>query len=240
MILDYAGHFIDMESRDRWGDTHLIHLARNISSGYDALRFSLLLTRGADISARDHKGQTCLHVCVKTAKMAEFHLLQELESIVLLIQRGADIHSIDFKGRSIFDDAYSNTTEDDYLNLGTYRGDLWDAALSRCGYDVRKIRNCFHRIPRYTERYNRGHFEQLWKGKEESCPYFDDPAVWCSHKTEVDDEGIDDGRRQGDQGTEDERIDGDEGLNDDEEMEDLETGCEGIEEDAAQILHENM
>ncbi|KAL9083914.1 MAG: hypothetical protein Q9165_008321 [Trypethelium subeluteriae] len=65
-------------------------------------------------------------------------------------------------------------------DLGGYRGNLWDAALARCGYDINRFREeAVHpRKPRYAPEYTRGYFEQLWEGFESHCPYYHDPPVW--------------------------------------------------------------
>ncbi|KAI9711511.1 MAG: hypothetical protein M1820_002074 [Bogoriella megaspora] len=90
---------------------------------------------------------------------------------------GADIDAVDDFGRSVTDMAYQSVY--DYPNWGGgYRGDLWDAALLQCGYDVYERRLHHARTPQYDGMYRREDFERLWEGREELCPYFDDPPHW--------------------------------------------------------------
>src|SRR4051812_9822320 len=102
-----------------------MQLSDNVSDGYDAMKFKLLLDRGADIHARNHEGLTCLHKAVVEARTCR----NEMEAIVLLVQYGANVFTTDNLGCSIFDNAYG-CGHDKYRPLGGYRGDLWDAVLA--------------------------------------------------------------------------------------------------------------
>ena len=155
-----------------------MQLADNVSDGYDAMKFKLLLDRGANIHARNHGGLTCLHKAVVRARTCK----NEMEAIVLLVQCGANIFTTDNLGRSIFDDAY-DCDHEEYRPLGGYRGDLWDAVLAQCGYES-YIRRPEQRLCHYTVRYSREDFERLWKGREHLCPYFSDSSAVC-HGSEV-------------------------------------------------------
>ncbi|KAM0562977.1 hypothetical protein ACHAPJ_001820 [Fusarium lateritium] len=53
-------------------------------------------------------------------------------------------------------------------------GDVWDAALHICGYDIAQFRSYRRRRPRYVQGYTREDFEELWMGREDQCPYWDD------------------------------------------------------------------
>lgn len=144
-------------------------LAQDKVYGPSARKFKLLLDRGADIKARDHFGRNCLHMAVMTAGRP-IEGDREMEAISLLIQRGADIFNVDNSGCSIFDTAYA-CDHDCISFLGGYRGDLWDAALSRCGYGE-YIRKPEERVRHYTAHYTENDFRSLWKGREHLRPYF--------------------------------------------------------------------
>jgi len=180
-MLKYGKPIIDLEERYEGGHTLLIQLAFNFLNGYDPFKFDLLLKSGANIHARDDQGHTCLHICIREAR---FKSSQEFESLICLIEGGADICSIDHFGHSISDDAYRPLRHDEDYELGGYRGDLWDAVLSQCGYDICKMREGYHRRPQYIDGYgrkgySRKDFERLWSGREKFCPYFNDPPIWC-------------------------------------------------------------
>jgi Ankyrin repeat len=187
LILDLGESFIDLEEKSKWGNSPLLLLAHNYSGGYDPERFALLLRRGSNIHARNsYTGDTCLHICIESARYCEY--FKELESLILLVKNGADVNACNYDGASVSEYAYWSSEDDDEDNrwlIGGYRGDLWDAVLSECGYDITEMRKGFPRRPRYTKNYTREHFEGLWRGREEFCPYYHDPTVW-------DPEGVED------------------------------------------------
>ncbi|CZR37767.1 uncharacterized protein FPRO_07042 [Fusarium proliferatum ET1] len=62
-------------------------------------------------------------------------------------------------------------------------GDLWDSVLDICGYDVSKFRRNYPRKASYKNGYSREIFEELWRGSEDRCPYWnDDPWPEFSHE----------------------------------------------------------
>ena len=125
-MLDIARPFIDLEEEDGFGETALTSLAKATSTSIHVLMFSLLLARGANINARDSDGKTCLYACIENTH--SLNTAAELEALILLIRSDADVYSVDKFGKSISDSAYT------YNNwYSSYRGDLWDAALSQCG-----------------------------------------------------------------------------------------------------------
>ncbi|KAL2679302.1 hypothetical protein Neosp_010074 [[Neocosmospora] mangrovei] len=67
-----------------------------------------------------------------------------------------------------------NENDNQYSSKGSYRGDLWDAAVTICGYDLTQFRASYPRVPRYNKGYSRQDFERLWLGHESLCPYWDD------------------------------------------------------------------
>lgn len=131
MILDLGGEFIDMEEKNRYGDTLLMDYT--IDRGFDTNHHcvKILLDRGASVKATDTNGGTCLHrvFCNPPGTGSK------KESLMLLIQANADIHATDNYGVSVSDVAYNG---DDIKNKiwnipSTYRRDIWEEALTECG-----------------------------------------------------------------------------------------------------------
>ncbi|OAG43241.1 hypothetical protein AYO21_02527 [Fonsecaea monophora] len=194
LVLNNPIPFIDVESRDSAGRTMLLSFASKCSDFNDPVSlFNLLLAKGADIIARDGQGRNCLRLALES--LWEVENADDIrQCLILLIQRGADIHSVDEDGVSTSDYAYQNPTGKE---MGSCQADLWDAALSACGYNVRQIRLGYHRVPQYIDEYVDGCFEtsfcnfeyqpkafrEFWKGREDACPYYHDPPVWCPRST---------------------------------------------------------
>ncbi|KAF7562663.1 hypothetical protein G7046_g1500 [Stylonectria norvegica] len=139
-----------------------------------------LVAAGADVNARtdDEYRSTCLHVLLHnldpTGWNNDKNMQDMLQCAIYLIQRGANVHALDGHGRSVSACAYLPDQGGFPWDVGSYRGDLWDAALAACGYDLVEFRQHFPRIPQYSSYYQRSDFEKLWEGKEEQCPYWDD------------------------------------------------------------------
>ncbi|KAF2490020.1 hypothetical protein BU16DRAFT_622574 [Lophium mytilinum] len=176
MTFHLARPFIDLNPTSYEDPNPLLELAKG---EYDPHRFKFLLDAGSNIHARDVDGRTCLHLAILGVDRPWYEV--EYSAPNFLIQRGADIFSKDSFGHSISHDAYTRTNED----VGGYRGDLWDAVLSYCGFDICKLRKGYPRTPQYGDfrdfrDYTREDFERLWKGREDQCPYFHDPPIWRS------------------------------------------------------------
>ncbi|CAO2648891.1 Nn.00g098400.m01.CDS01 [Neocucurbitaria sp. VM-36] len=172
-LFNHGKPFIDIESKNGLGETILLQVLS--SNGVDGNTIELLLDKGADIHARDNQGLNCLHKVFQIYRYS--HYKKDMEVLVVLIQRGADILAKDWFGRSIFDYAYECDHEG-CRPTGSYRGDLWDAALARCGYE-KYIRSPQTRLCHVTTKYTKEHFEGLWEGIEHECPYLSDPPVLC-------------------------------------------------------------
>ncbi|RFN48319.1 hypothetical protein FIE12Z_7368 [Fusarium flagelliforme] len=186
LFLRHGRHFTlhDLESYDLNGRTrlHQICMAETKSTSKKKA-LEMLTVAGANLSARiikswspdDHQtlGFTCLHSLVYKAHRSRD--IDELEALVFLIRHGADVFSVDHHQHSVSMRAYlPNDNDNQYSSKGSYRGDLWDAALSICGYDVSEHRAIYPRVSRYNKSYRRKDFERLWQGHESSCPYWDD------------------------------------------------------------------
>lgn len=140
-----------------------------------------LVKAGADVRVRLSrdvnrlKGVTVLHVLVGEAHCPSTR--DELESLDFLIRQGCDVREVCDASISVSKMAYKKNQHECQGVLkpvGGYRGDLWDAALVRCGYDLLEFRKEHPRVPRYNEMYRRADFERLWEGLEHLCPYWDD------------------------------------------------------------------
>lgn len=140
-------------------------------------RIAFLLERGDSIYDRNDAGSTCLHVCLSVLTRNDLLPSQEnwKEVLTYLVQNGADVQAKDARGQTASDIAYAQVicwSATRYL--GSYTGDIWDAVLVSCGYDIVQFRKPYPRRAEYNERYTRQEFELLWKGQEHLCPYWDD------------------------------------------------------------------
>ncbi|KAF5990597.1 hypothetical protein FBULB1_75 [Fusarium bulbicola] len=184
LFLKHGSHFTmhDLESFDLNGRTRL-HQVCMAETRDSKKAVSMLVAAGANLNARiakswspdDHQtlGFTCLHSLVYKAHRSRDR--DELEAVVFLIQQGADILAVDHHQHSVSMRAYlPNDGDNQYSSKGSYRGDLWDAALTICGYDINPHRDAYPRVPRYNRNYRRKDFERLWEGYEALCPYWAD------------------------------------------------------------------
>ncbi|KAF2972995.1 hypothetical protein GQX73_g665 [Xylaria multiplex] len=135
-------------------------------------KMELLLTKGVRINAKCGE-LNCLGNFIRSIRWV---LLEDWFSLlVYAIQHGADVYCADESGVTVSQLAY---TESIYMysgcDLGSYRGDLWDAVLHASGYDISEFRAACPRRARYTQDYARKDFELLWKGREHLCPYWED------------------------------------------------------------------
>lgn len=185
MVLDLGGCCVDLEEK-RNGLTPLLYASMGFGARQKLDHIRLLLDRGANVHARDKKGRTCLHLAIMNAVG---FVSTDKEVVLLLIRAGAEISATSFRGTTTSQMAYRKGTAWKAEMRGSYGGDLWDAVLSERGYDVLEFRKGFPRKPIYTDDYTRRGFEDLWRGREHCCPYYDDPAVWYSegnHETGID------------------------------------------------------
>ncbi|KAJ4303059.1 hypothetical protein N0V90_001950 [Kalmusia sp. IMI 367209] len=148
----------------------------------DQLQYLLNQHRGADVNARTSCAENCLSIALLSLDMDIFVeqdivVEQDIDIMILLIERGADIFARDISGRSIFDQVYE-CHHDGWYSFGGYKGDLWDAVLSRCGY-TELMRQPDERSRHYTKKYTPEHFRRLWKGREHLCPYIPEHSRPC-------------------------------------------------------------
>ncbi|KAI0096588.1 hypothetical protein GGR51DRAFT_28628 [Nemania sp. FL0031] len=143
---------------------------------YDPIeKARLLLDRGS--KSRDRcSASSRLHIFFRSIIWTPWRQTL-LEELVLLVRRGADVNSRDNYGSTVSEIAYAEYFCNDLVDggdLGSYRGDLWDAALDLCGEKISEFRKNYPRRARYTALYTRKDFEKLWEGRENSCPYWND------------------------------------------------------------------
>ncbi|KAH7088968.1 hypothetical protein FB567DRAFT_591081 [Paraphoma chrysanthemicola] len=216
-ILDNGKLFIDLNDWYNDEQTLLINHTAH-SGGYRADMFAALLDRGADIHVRDNSGRTCLHVAVIKAQYCN-RVKQDVCALMLLIQRGANIFTSDIHGRSIFDEAYE--CHDDRFrplakSMGSYRGDLWDHVLIRCGLGEH-IRPPEERIYHYTENYTEANFRRLWKGWDHLFPYPRGTSSPCPVLLLEDESGDDEDEDEDEDEEEDDEEEDDEEEDDEDE-----------------------
>ncbi|KAK6837921.1 hypothetical protein PG990_014780 [Apiospora arundinis] len=178
-----SGPFARINAQLPGGATPLLTCCKNASYGYDVDCFEAMVSLGADLTARDDMGRNCLHRCILYLRLTK-PSTKEFEAIRYLVLKGANVNAVDNNGLSVSTYAYERILEHQWMARSSYAGDLWDSVLQSCGYDIENFR-CVHRQrkARYLTRsggyfqmyeYRRSDFEDLWRGREQFCPYWDD------------------------------------------------------------------
>ncbi|KAM6537767.1 hypothetical protein FALCPG4_003672 [Fusarium falciforme] len=177
---EFVTPFADINTyRTKSGQSPLLAACNNGAYGYNWECFHRLLKFGANIEDRDGHGRTCLHLCIRN--LSRPGRLPEFETIQYLVRQGADPRAVDKSGRSVSDIAY--TMGEIWGTKCSYPGDLWDAVLHSCGYDIARFRSGYRRRAIYTtpahnrvshKQYCRHSFERLWGGRGAECPYWND------------------------------------------------------------------
>ncbi|KPM42617.1 hypothetical protein AK830_g3921 [Neonectria ditissima] len=185
-ILNTCRYYDISDSRDLRGDTAFLSACSPhtvvmneppVDPESQLQRLGMLLDRGCSIYDTDDLGSNCLHIFFRSYDPLTFNIKWK-EVLMYLIGRGADVRAVS-DGWSVSSVAYGQTCREECPKslLGSYFGDLWDAALDACGYELMEFRNHFPRNACHTEDYTRRDFELLWKGQEHRCPYWND-AAW--------------------------------------------------------------
>ncbi|KAH7137398.1 hypothetical protein B0J13DRAFT_609452 [Dactylonectria estremocensis] len=170
---ELVGHYGTIASlKVHQGRSPLQYYCEGWGVGIHLDSFQTFLALGSNIHERDNHGLTCLHISLASLSGPD-NGWQKFHAVKYLIQSGADPHAVDNHGRSVSDVAYwSRGTRG---QLGVFVGDLWDAVLQSCGFDISQFRSNTHRRKaRYTKVYCRVDFEALWEQREAQCPYWDD------------------------------------------------------------------
>lgn len=149
--------------------TFLYICKTHTGSSVDILKY--LINLGANIHDRSSTGETCLHLLMYGNPSGQAVTLL-FDCFAYLLQEGADPYAQDNGGKTASDMAY-NPAGHGYVVDGVL-GDIWDAALHVSGFDISPFRRIQRRRPRYSRFYTRQDFEELWRGKEDQCPYWDD------------------------------------------------------------------
>lgn len=139
-----------------------------------------LLDRGYTVQDVSGDGRTCLHMFFDFifGPWSEGEWGEWVEVLTHLMKRGANPYSVDCYGRTVSNTAYhSGICYWCEERCGSYTGDLCDAALDICSFQISDFRRQWPRRAAYTWLYTRDHFEILWKGREHRCPYWND-EVW--------------------------------------------------------------
>jgi hypothetical protein len=165
-------------------------LTYTTSSNMTVSGLSFLLRQGANVHDRSKEGRTCLHLFLRVNFLKLWRLSAMISSACVdrvrpaleyLINSGAEVNAVDEDGKSVSIYAYESLGGVPERQAGSFRGDLWDRVLAGTGFDVASYRNS-HGIPRrarYTRSYTRKHFEHLWEGMAELCPYYHDYEYAC-------------------------------------------------------------
>ncbi|KAI0531917.1 hypothetical protein GGR58DRAFT_523841 [Xylaria digitata] len=185
-ILDISGYFGVANLRDRFGRTLLLSFCGG-NEFYPPLRdpfqryaspeitIQILLDRVSNIEDRSTEGSNCLHLFFRKWLWPPSEQ-SWVSALIRLVKHGADVYAADRSGVTVSQIAYAESTclVRSY-HLGSYRGDLWDAVLHSCGYNLLDFRKlCRPRRAKYTKHYTRQDFEELWDGRQDECPYWDD------------------------------------------------------------------
>ncbi|KAK9772528.1 putative Kinetochore-associated protein MTW1 [Seiridium cardinale] len=180
LMLDRGNYFVNPSTKTEQDMTPLLYMCDEF--GHDNCQdnmttfittVSLLLSRGASISETDADKRTCLHLCLESITCLWKYQGQQ-EVLIFLIKSGADVLAKDRFGVTVSHSAVWNVSTDYYAwrePIGSYTCDLWDSALSACGYDMTTVRGNRPFGVRYTEHYTKQHFRDLWRGQEHLCPY---------------------------------------------------------------------
>jgi hypothetical protein len=187
---DLIGHFADIKTLKFGNFSSLFMRCYNAGKGFNKEAFGELLSAGASPHERDDEGRTCLHICISylNPHSNKVDCLREFHAIKYLVKSGADPFATSGNGFAVAEYAYINGFHR-AKQLGGYAGDLWDAVMRSCGFEISQFRTKkFRRRARYTQRYTRRHFEWLWEDRETECPYWDDEPWPPLEPGEIDSE----------------------------------------------------
>lgn len=99
-------------------------------------------------------------------------VVERRDLLVYMLQRGCTDHVL-LERSPISYHAY-RMCKPCSMSKSSLWGDFWDTIFDRAGCDILSCRNGHPRRARYGDGYTRQHFEMLWQGREEHCPYWDD------------------------------------------------------------------
>lgn len=148
-LIDLGEPFISLEctgDNNPNGTIPLLLLAYTHSRGSAELfqtagKVALLLSRGANVRAKNSQGETCLHLVLSPHEHSEprcwcdddeayvwRHLCRTKDIVILMISAGADVCAIDEYGLSVTD-----------IAIDSSQHALWTEALKYCGIDIQDV-----------------------------------------------------------------------------------------------------
>lgn len=166
---ELTGHIANATSFTFGGRSAFLYYCQHWGYNVTTEGIKLFQALGVDIRDRDDRGFTCLHICLGgSGPVRELH--EDFNAVKFLVDSGADPSAKTDYGMSVGEFAYPLRECN-----GSYVGELWDAVLQKCGFDISHFRlKCYRRYAKYTKYYSRPDFEALWEGRESECPYWDD------------------------------------------------------------------
>ncbi|KAF5969095.1 hypothetical protein FCOIX_11063 [Fusarium coicis] len=133
----------------------------------------LLISHGYNLPTFEWK-QTGLHGFFSSQRKSFSRVTERRDLLTYLISRGADPCAADNWGETPSYLAYGSMCGPCSMSQSSLMGDLWDTVLDICGYDISTFRRNYPRKASYQNGYSREMFEELWRGREERCPYWSD------------------------------------------------------------------
>ncbi|KAF5533826.1 hypothetical protein FMEXI_11620 [Fusarium mexicanum] len=147
--------------------------AEDFNSEQERQTLDLLISRGYSLQTM-HGRFSGLHGFFLTSRKSFSKVLQRRDLLTYLVSRGADPYKADFMGRTPSYLAYGSMCKPCSMSRSSLMGDLYDTVLDICGFDISKFRCNYPRKASYKDCYSREVFEELWRGREERCPYWND------------------------------------------------------------------
>ena len=133
----------------------------------------LLISHGYNVQPSNLRGNG-LHGFFSSRKRSFSKVLERRDLLIYLISRGADLRGLDVAGRAPSNMAYGYMCKPCSMSHSSLMGDLYDNLLDIHGYDISTFRHDYPRVASYKNGSTREIFEQLWSGREERCPYWND------------------------------------------------------------------
>ncbi|KAF5723497.1 hypothetical protein FMUND_1821 [Fusarium mundagurra] len=147
--------------------------AEDFNPGQERQTLDLLISHGYNLQTFEGK-QTGLHGFFSSERKSFSRVPERRDLLTYLISKGADPCMADSWGQTPSQLAYGSMCKPCSMSQSSLMGDLWDTVLDICGYDISIFRRNYPRKASYRNGYSRETFEELWRGREERCPYWND------------------------------------------------------------------